>query len=238
MKKRLMRHLVRLYPKHWRERYEAEFLLMLDNLTPRWWDVIDTFWAMLDAHLNVERHREARKMLKQGLRWLVTAMIALATLAGVGLLALSFLIVPPPTPDNITEISGTLAAIEPTCCADESTDMGIRLAESDRYFYINRAGLDAEMVRQDFPLGETVTLTVFETYLSGGRALLTESVPTVGITSETSSYRPTWFAGTPFTDHRVNGYSVALVILGVAAGLIILRVSILGEPRKRKLATA
>jgi hypothetical protein len=47
-----MSRLVRLYPRAWRDRYEEEFLILLDErpLTTR--DVVDTLRGALDAHLH------------------------------------------------------------------------------------------------------------------------------------------------------------------------------------------
>jgi hypothetical protein len=46
--------LVRLYPRAWRDRYEAEFLEVLVDRPPRWGDRLDILFAALDAHLDPE----------------------------------------------------------------------------------------------------------------------------------------------------------------------------------------
>jgi hypothetical protein len=46
--------LVRLYPRAWRDRYEAEFLAVLVDRPPRWGDHLDIVFAALDAHLHPE----------------------------------------------------------------------------------------------------------------------------------------------------------------------------------------
>ena len=47
-----MSRLVRLYPKAWRDRYEAEFLALLDERPPTTRDIADTVRGALDAHLH------------------------------------------------------------------------------------------------------------------------------------------------------------------------------------------
>ena len=49
-----MTALVRLYPRAWRDRYEAEFLEVLVDRPPRWGDRLDILFAALDAHLHPE----------------------------------------------------------------------------------------------------------------------------------------------------------------------------------------
>jgi hypothetical protein len=39
--KKLLPLLVRLYPRPWRERYEAEFRALLEDTSPRWKDAFD-----------------------------------------------------------------------------------------------------------------------------------------------------------------------------------------------------
>lgn len=47
-----MNRLVRLYPKAWRDRYELEFLALLEARPPRPLDALDTARGALDAHLH------------------------------------------------------------------------------------------------------------------------------------------------------------------------------------------
>jgi hypothetical protein len=47
-----MNRLVRLYPKAWRDRYEREFLALLEARPPRLLDALDTARGALDAHLH------------------------------------------------------------------------------------------------------------------------------------------------------------------------------------------
>jgi hypothetical protein len=45
------RRLVELYPAAWRERYEDEFLAVLESRPPRLPQVVDIAWSAIDAHL-------------------------------------------------------------------------------------------------------------------------------------------------------------------------------------------
>jgi hypothetical protein len=47
-----MSRLVRLYPKRWRDRYEEEFLALLEERPPTARDMLDTILGALDAHLH------------------------------------------------------------------------------------------------------------------------------------------------------------------------------------------
>jgi hypothetical protein len=47
-----MTRLVRLYPRAWRDRYEEEFLALLDERPPTLGDLVDTVRGALDAHMN------------------------------------------------------------------------------------------------------------------------------------------------------------------------------------------
>jgi hypothetical protein len=47
-----MSRLVRLYPQAWRDRYEAEFVALLEERPPTARDVLDTFRGAVDAHLH------------------------------------------------------------------------------------------------------------------------------------------------------------------------------------------
>jgi hypothetical protein len=47
-----MTRLVRLYPRAWRERYEAEFLALLAERPPSTRDTLDTVGGAIDAHLH------------------------------------------------------------------------------------------------------------------------------------------------------------------------------------------
>lgn len=49
-----MTALVRLYPRAWRDRYEDEFLAVLDDRPPRLLDRLDILLGALDAHLDPE----------------------------------------------------------------------------------------------------------------------------------------------------------------------------------------
>ena len=53
-----MSRLVCLYPKVWRDRYEAEFLSLLAERPPTFADLVDTIRGALDAHLNPQTHVE------------------------------------------------------------------------------------------------------------------------------------------------------------------------------------
>jgi hypothetical protein len=50
-----MSRLVRLYPKAWRDRYEGEFLALLEERPPTIGDVLDTIRGAADAHLHPQR---------------------------------------------------------------------------------------------------------------------------------------------------------------------------------------
>lgn len=53
----LIRWILRLYPRAWRDRYEDEFLAMLEHDTPTLWDVLDTLRSAYDAQLHYQiRH--------------------------------------------------------------------------------------------------------------------------------------------------------------------------------------
>jgi hypothetical protein len=78
--RKVLHWLVRLYPQAWRERYEAEFHAMLDELAPRWKDVLDVF-------------REAVTMqITRGLTFQALAF-GIAT-AAIGVVALKIMPVP------------------------------------------------------------------------------------------------------------------------------------------------
>ena len=47
-----MSRLVRLYPQAWRDRYEEEFLILLEERPPTTRDVVDTVRGAVDAHLH------------------------------------------------------------------------------------------------------------------------------------------------------------------------------------------
>jgi hypothetical protein len=53
-----MSRLVRLYPRPWRDRYEEEFLALLEERPPTMGDLLDTVWGALDAHLNPQGQAE------------------------------------------------------------------------------------------------------------------------------------------------------------------------------------
>lgn len=73
------RRLVSLYPSAWRERYEDEFLALLEDRPPRLKDVLDIVWGSIDAHFfaQLPRGRPGMFMRFMGLT---------AILAGVALL--------------------------------------------------------------------------------------------------------------------------------------------------------
>jgi hypothetical protein len=50
--RRLNRFAFRLYPAAWRERYGAEFNALLDDVNPRWWDVLDVLRGALQMQLS------------------------------------------------------------------------------------------------------------------------------------------------------------------------------------------
>jgi hypothetical protein len=47
-----MSRLVRLYPQAWRDRYEDEFLTLLEERPPTFFDVVDAIRGAVDAHMN------------------------------------------------------------------------------------------------------------------------------------------------------------------------------------------
>ncbi len=47
-----MSGLVRLYPRAWRDRYEEEFLALLEERPPTFGDIVDTMFGAVDAHLH------------------------------------------------------------------------------------------------------------------------------------------------------------------------------------------
>jgi hypothetical protein len=51
MKKKWIRLAARLYPSHWRRRYETEFQALLDDASPRWRDVLDVFWGAVKMQI-------------------------------------------------------------------------------------------------------------------------------------------------------------------------------------------
>ena len=53
-----MSRLVRLYPRPWRDRYEEEFLALLEERPPTMGDLLDTVRGALDAHLNPQGQAE------------------------------------------------------------------------------------------------------------------------------------------------------------------------------------
>jgi hypothetical protein len=53
-----MMHLIQLYPRDWRERYEAEFLELLAERPPDLRDRVDVVRAAVDAHLHPQVQRE------------------------------------------------------------------------------------------------------------------------------------------------------------------------------------
>ena len=53
-----MTRLVRLYPRPWRDRYEEEFLALLEERPPTMGDLLDTVRGALDAHLNPQGQAE------------------------------------------------------------------------------------------------------------------------------------------------------------------------------------
>jgi hypothetical protein len=46
-----MSRLIRLYPRAWRDRYEDEFLALLEERPPKIGDTVDIVRGALDAHL-------------------------------------------------------------------------------------------------------------------------------------------------------------------------------------------
>jgi hypothetical protein len=53
-----MSRLIRLYPRPWRDRYEEEFLALLEERPPTMGDLLDTVRGALDAHLNPQGQAE------------------------------------------------------------------------------------------------------------------------------------------------------------------------------------
>ena len=49
--RRLLHLVARLYPASWRARYGDEFHAVLDDVTPRWWDVLDVLRGGLTMRL-------------------------------------------------------------------------------------------------------------------------------------------------------------------------------------------
>lgn len=54
MKSKRMKLLLRLYPSAWRQRYEDEFLAVLEETPTTWRDYSDILWGAVDAHLHPE----------------------------------------------------------------------------------------------------------------------------------------------------------------------------------------
>jgi hypothetical protein len=57
--------LVRLYPRIWRERYEEEFVALLEQYPPTLMDILDIVLGALDAHLNPRSGNERTVMLNK-----------------------------------------------------------------------------------------------------------------------------------------------------------------------------
>ena len=76
-----MTALVRLYPRAWRDRYEAEFLALLDDRPPRLLDRLDILLGAVDAHLEPEvddPSRAADDRRRRSARDLAPAILAFA----------------------------------------------------------------------------------------------------------------------------------------------------------------
>lgn len=73
MSGRYARWLVRLYPRAWRERYEHEFVALLDQRPLALWDLLDAMFGALDARLRPRVVSERRLVALSGLRGSVLA---------------------------------------------------------------------------------------------------------------------------------------------------------------------
>lgn len=73
MSGRYARWLVRLYPRAWRERYEDEFVALLEQRPLALWDLLDAMFGALDARLRPQVVSERRLVALSGLRRSVLA---------------------------------------------------------------------------------------------------------------------------------------------------------------------
>jgi hypothetical protein len=80
-----MTRLVRLYPRLWRDRYEAEILDLLEQRPPSVRDAIDLVRGALDAHLHPQAERASMPWTHRlpGLAVLATGLLWLAAVATV-----------------------------------------------------------------------------------------------------------------------------------------------------------
>jgi hypothetical protein len=78
-----MTQLVRLYPRPWRDRYEAEVLDLLEQRPPSIRDAVDLVRGALDAHLHPQAERESMPWTHRlpGLAILATGLLWIAAVA-------------------------------------------------------------------------------------------------------------------------------------------------------------
>lgn len=244
MKRWLAKRLARSYPRVWRARYGEEYDALLDETELRWRDVADIAAGSLDAHLRQDTtDTEETPMQTWKLRlarWLTTLTALLFGGMAALLFILSYGIVPPPNPENLTTVSGTLLSIGGNDAAD--SDLTIRLHGYDTLFYINRFGYAASDIRTAIGYNTEVTLHIFERYIGVAQPLAQlGNQPTIMISSDAGDFHPDWYnpQAVSHTDHRVQTRLVAGVLMMVAIGTWLLRRTLLQPPtRKRKLALA
>ncbi len=73
-------YLLRLYPHTWRERYEEEFLVMLEQRPISFLDGIDLFFGALDAHLHPELGTTGMSLYKRMIQMISTLRHSLLTI--------------------------------------------------------------------------------------------------------------------------------------------------------------
>lgn len=81
------RWLVRLYPRGWRERYEEEFLAMLEQRPMSLLDMLDVALGAVDARLNSQARSERMVPLVNRMRVAVIAILGAYVgfiVAGIG----------------------------------------------------------------------------------------------------------------------------------------------------------
>lgn len=241
MKRYLAQQLARRYPAAWRERYGAEFDALLAESDLRWSDVLDIAAGALDAHSRAQQNNRDERALtmwrRRLTRW-ITTLLAL-TFGGLAivLFVLSYGVVPPPNPENMTTVTGELLSVAGDDCP--SCDLTLRLSGYEPVFYINRFGSAAQSIRATLGYGETVTLTVFARYIDDGSPLR-GSIPTMMIAGEGGSFAPNWYNpdAIAYTDHRIQTRVVALILAVVALGFGLMRQRLLRDRRKSKLVLA
>lgn len=248
MKRWLVERLARCYPAQWRARYGDEYAALLAECDLRWRDVFDVAAGAWDArwraaHTHDDETDDVQEQqgmrTRRLLRWLLTLLTLLVGGAALGLWGLSYLVVPPPDPVNMTTVQGTFAQVRGGDC--DGCDLVIRLNEYTATFYINRFGHAAPAIQEAYARGDAVTLTVFRRYLdrevpwANGQA-----VPTMMLAGDGGAFHPEWYnpRAVSYTDHGVHTRGVAALFAGVALLLAVARLRLRHDPRKRKTKLA